>query len=62
MSWEDKWYIVRCNGVLESHSRSLHSTQCDTEDIMVNSEGLKKSQPGVGKLTVQHIFLGYKEA
>lgn len=45
-------YILRFNGELESHSRSLCSTQCGMETV-VNSESLKKSWPGIGKVTLQ---------
>lgn len=33
----------------EAHNRSLHCTQGGTDEVMVDSEGLRRSQPGVGK-------------
>lgn len=42
-------YIIRFNEVSELQNRTLHSTQWGAEKTRVNSEGLTKSQPGVGK-------------
>ena len=39
-------YIIRFNGASEAHNRSLHCTQGGTDEVMVNSEGMRKSQPG----------------
>ena len=37
-------YIIKFNGMLESYNRILHSIQCGIEEVMDNSEGLRKSQ------------------
>lgn len=45
-------YILRFNGESGSHNRSLCRTQWGM-GIVVNSESLKKSWPGIGKVTLQ---------
>lgn len=55
-------YSIRFNGASEAHNRSLHCTQGGTDEVRVDSEGLRQFQPAAGKVDIIPDIFRHKEA